>query len=159
VKLDFSNAFNTLRRDSMLEAVAVSLPHLMPFALSSYAEPSILWLGENTISSEEGVQQGDPLGPLFFCVTIQPLLANSGCEFVAGYLDDIGLGDDVSKLGTNIRALEAKARLIGLSLNYSKCEVLGNDCSDQLIWSSLSLSFTHTKPEDAVFLGSPRSAA
>ena len=46
VKLDFTNAFNTLRRDAMLEAVYVAIPEIHPFALQSYSEvlKSQVWL-------------------------------------------------------------------------------------------------------------------
>ena len=46
VKLDFANAFNTLRRDG-----------------SSYGRPSDLFYDDIVMSSSSGVQQGDPLGP------------------------------------------------------------------------------------------------
>ena len=42
VKLDFTNAFNTLRRDAMLEAVATVCPGLLPLAISAYASPSTI---------------------------------------------------------------------------------------------------------------------
>ena len=89
----------------MLEAIAVACPELMPYAVASYGAPSNLWLGEVTLSSEEGVQQGDPLGPLLFCLTIQPLLAGCNCGFVTGYLDDVGIGDSVQNLIDRIHAL------------------------------------------------------
>ena len=126
--------------------------------------PILLWwsiyslFGEDTISSEEGVQQGNPLGPLFFCATIQPLLANSDCEFVAGYLDDIGLGDEVSHLASRVEWLEGEARTLGLSLNHSKCEVLGLEASHRPTWVASGLNFALTDGPGAVFLGSPLSA-
>ena len=74
VKLDFSNAFNCLRRDVMLQTVADDLPYLYRFCHLAYGAQTMLRFGEHTIWSQEGVQQGDPLGPLLFCLTIQPLL-------------------------------------------------------------------------------------
>ena len=66
VKLDFINAFNSVRRDAVLEAVALHVPELLAFTKSAYGAPSILQFGDEQVLSEEGVQQGDPLGPLFF---------------------------------------------------------------------------------------------
>ena len=68
IKLDFRNAFNSIRRDKMLHSVLMKAPDLLPFAYCSYQYPSLLFFGDFTISSEEGVQQGDPLCPLLFCL-------------------------------------------------------------------------------------------
>jgi len=42
LKLDFVNAFNTVHRDSFMEAVAENLPELMAHVLSSYECPTSL---------------------------------------------------------------------------------------------------------------------
>ena len=74
LKLDFSNAFNSLRRDRMLESVREHAPEMYPFVFSAYEEPSSLFCGDAVLPSQEGVQQGAPLGPLLFCLTIYPLI-------------------------------------------------------------------------------------
>ena len=66
VKLDFQNAFNTLRRDRMLRAVEELAPSLLPYVHSVYCSPTSLFWGNKTLESSEGVQQGYPLGPLLF---------------------------------------------------------------------------------------------
>ena len=40
----------------------------------SYALKPILCLSDHTISSNTGVQQGDPLGPLGFALALQPII-------------------------------------------------------------------------------------
>ena len=92
LKLDFKNAFNCLRRDKMLAAVKGSAPELFKFILSAYVNPSALYCGDQVIMSSEGVQQGDPLGPLLFCLTIQLLVLKLSSEFKVFYLDDGTLG-------------------------------------------------------------------
>ena len=74
LNLDFKNAFNYLRRDKMLEVVGESTPDLYAFVYSAYAKPSSLFCGNSVLLSEEGVQQGDPFGPLLFCLTIHPMV-------------------------------------------------------------------------------------
>ena len=68
LKLDVMNAFNALRRDKMQLAAEEMVPGLFPFVHSSNGSPSLLFWGDRTIVSAEGVQQGDPLGP--FCLSI-----------------------------------------------------------------------------------------
>ena len=63
IKLDFANAFNSLRRDSMLQSVSSELPELFDFCKASYGITSILKFGTGCVQSQEGAQQGDPLGP------------------------------------------------------------------------------------------------
>ena len=51
--------------------------------------------GPYTVSSQEGPQQGDPVGPLLFCNTIQPMLSSLESELNLGFLDDVSLGGPV----------------------------------------------------------------
>ena len=92
IKLDFRNAFNTLRRDAMLEAVLREVPEIYNFCNLAYLSHSYLYFHEFLISSEEGPQQGDPLGPLLFSISLHPILKMFTCELVMGYLDDISAG-------------------------------------------------------------------
>ena len=72
--LDFCNAFNCIRRDEMLLATLDKAPQLFPLALLAYQDSSLLFFGSHIINSSERVQQGDPIGPLLFCLTIHKLI-------------------------------------------------------------------------------------
>ena len=76
----------------MLKSIADWVPELLPYCHSAYANPSVLHYGHYTIMSQEGPQQGDPLGPLLFCNTIHPLLESLGSVLHLGYMDDVTLG-------------------------------------------------------------------
>jgi hypothetical protein len=52
LKIDFSNAFNTLRRDQMLYMVRNELLELYPFIYSCYSDQSFLRFGQYTLTSE-----------------------------------------------------------------------------------------------------------
>ena len=94
LKLDFSNAFNSrpIHRDVILSAVHHYTPCLLKFVYSCYAEPSHLVFGENIIQSEEGAQQGDPLGPLLFCLSFHNLIQQLKSELNLWYIDDGTIG-------------------------------------------------------------------
>ena len=100
LKLDFRNAFNSLRRYKMLEAVQQYIPDLSSFIYSAYASPSHLFCGDHILKSAEGVQQGDPLGPLLFCITIQQLIVDLRADFKVFYLDDSILGGSLGDVLT-----------------------------------------------------------
>ena len=98
-KLDFKNTFNAVHRDKMLKAVEILAPTIYPFVHSVYSSPSSLVWGDKTISSSEGVQQGDPLGPLLFCLSIHHHCTFLSAEFCVMYLDDITWVAPWQKLG------------------------------------------------------------
>ena len=102
VKLDFKNAFNSVHKDVVRKAVEVNAPELLGYVYSAYGSSTHLSFGEHTVDSAEGVQQGDPLGPLLFCLAINPLLRDIKSELVSGYLDDIGLGDEVKRVVADV---------------------------------------------------------
>ena len=132
MKLDFINAFNSLHRDAMLEAVHAHVPEIYNFCFLAYEDPSILSFQGLFVSSEEGAQQGDPLGPLMFALALHPILSNLRCEFVAGYLDDVTAGGDLASLETDLVYLRDAAAKIGLLLNDKKCEIISTGTLDCL---------------------------
>ena len=120
VKLDFSNAF---RRDCMLEAVCAYAPTIYPLVHSAYAAPTLLRWGDRTISSAEGVQQGDPLGPLLFCLTLHNLSLQLKSDLCVLYLDDTTLGGSCEDILHDLGVIKDAAKL-GLSPNNSKSEII-----------------------------------
>ena len=155
LKLDFRNAFNTLRRDKMLQSVKNFAPDLLHFVHSTYSSPSTLFWGDKTIQSEEGVQQGDPLGPLLFCLTIHPLVSQLKSELCVWYLDDGTVGGTAEVVKHDLEVVTQEGAALGLHLNERKSEVI---CEDYAVRSSVLSSIPGAQvidPTSASLLGSP----
>lgn len=154
VKLDFSNAFNSIRRDVFLTAVANTLPDIYHFCLLAYQPTSILKYGTLEIESQEGAQQGDPLGPLLFCLGIQSLLTSLASHLDFGYLDDVTLGGPIATVTSDVATIISKCESLGLHLNPTKCEVISKSGAIQ---HPTFAGFRQIQPDSATLLGSPLS--
>ena len=153
VKLDFSNAFNSLHRFDMLSAVHSRIPDLYSYCCSAYSQPSLLFYGSHTVLSQEGPQQGDPLGPLLFCNTIHPLLSSLKSDLKLGYMDDVSLGGPVDRVVSDITEISKVGSSMGLTLNPSKCELIAHQ--DLSVKDDCLLSFVRVNVSDATLLGAP----
>ena len=154
VKLDFSNAFNSLRRDKMLEAVHDLAPEIYPHVYSAYSSPSTLHWGDHTIQSSEGVQQEDPLGPLLFCLTLHCHCMQLQSPFSVMYLDDVSLGDPLDDILHDLNVI-MEAEKLGLFLNNSKLEII---CVDAVVRGTIITALPGAvvvDPANAYLLGSP----
>jgi len=95
---DLANAFNSLSRQAVMDAVADRLPALLPFVAYVYGNKSHIHLqgapaDTPPVPSTTGVRQGDPLAMFLFCLTLQAPLArvqarHPTCRLIA-YADDI----------------------------------------------------------------------
>lgn len=90
LKIDFRNALNSIDRDQMLNSIKLKTPKLYPFLYKCYSSDSFLTFGDEIILSRVGAQQGDPLGPMAFSLTIQPIVETLSPELNLWYLDDSG---------------------------------------------------------------------
>lgn len=154
VKLDFSNAFNCLRRDAILDAVAAKMPEIYRLVHAAYSCEPILVYGEHELTSREGAQQGDPLGSLEFCEAIHPLLTDLQSAVKIGFMDDITLAGDVQTVEADVNTISNHSVDTGLKLNISKCEIIAGN-SVAIHDSSILSKFVKVTKDEMTLLGAP----
>ena len=155
LKLDFQNAFNTLRQDCMLNVVRESAQELYHFIHSAYEKPSNLFCGGQVIHSSEGIQQGDPLGCFLFCLTIHPLVKSLQSELRIFYVDDGTLGGHKDEVLQDLQRVESEAAKLGLQLNRHKSELICDDIGIREAMMEEVPGLQTVKLEEAEILGAP----
>ena len=156
LKTDFANAYNCLRRDTMLEKVQKHAPSLYCMAWQAYANPSNLIFGdEGTILSQLGIQQGDPMGSFLFALTTRDLMLSCKSPLNAWYLDDVVLGGQLHSVKEDLKRIIDSKKSLGLTVKLSKCELMLLDSQSNI---DSALEFPGIKviqPEDLTLLGAP----
>ena len=147
-----------LRRDLILEAVAKHFPELLQYASSTMVISTDLQFGEFILRSEEGAQQGDPLGPLYFCLVFKELLDSLCSELVLGYLDDVAMGDLAETVLKDFIHLKTIATKLGLEVNRSKCEVVGHTDESRLLFEAHGVKLPESDLLTVILLGAPLSS-
>jgi hypothetical protein len=126
LKIDFKNAFNLMDRDCFVKASSEMFPGMSKWTQWCYGSKSVLLYDHtHVIESTCGVQQGDPLGPLYFCCGLSSLvekIESLGPVYNKWYMDDGGIIGNVDTLRKVWDLLRSEGPKLGLVLNPSKCE-------------------------------------
>ena len=83
---------------------------------------SLIKTSTNNFLQETGIQQGDPIGPVLFDLSVDGAARGVQYEFNEWYLDDATLGDCLERVHDDLVVLLERLREIGLEVNGSKCE-------------------------------------
>ena len=137
--VDFSNAYNTPRRDTIAQALtenSIFKPFMRLFYLEYGLPSELLFFAHNslfaTIESTSGIRQGSALSSMYFCALLQAPLRE-----VASLYPDVKIRayqDDVTLSSKNVQSLEAAflhlREITGefnLHVKFQKCEWFQKD--------------------------------
>ena len=161
VKVDFKNAFNSIRRDVFLRRVLQYCPSLYPMVYQCYSKASNLFFGPTfIIKSQEGAQQGDPLGPFLFSLAIMDLTKDLVSEVNLWYLDDGTLIGTAESVLSDYKKIKDASDSLGLEVNPGKCEIMlvnpkENNNSTIAKFRELAPEIREISKDDLTMLGSP----
>ena len=162
LKLDIKNAFNCINRDIFLQRVKEKIPSLFNLFLQAYSNPSHLFYRDKIISSETGLQQGDPGGPALFSLGIDHIVNGIKSEVNLWYLDDSNIADSPQVVLKDLQFIITELNKIGLTLNSSKCELICMNLeeSESVInkFENILPNLKVTSIENLMILGAPVSA-
>ena len=155
LKIDFKNAFNSINRSVFLRECHEHFPGIYNFVSTCYLQPSHLTFDTANIMSSTGVQQGDPLGPLLFCLAIRKLTSKLKSDFNQWYLDDGVLGGDPKIVKDDYESIIEAGRELGLSINEVKCELVTNSDLARNLFMVQHPNIRFIDHSELTLLGSP----
>jgi len=95
ILVDATNAFNCLNRQTALLNIKHLCPALSKVLINTYREHIQLFIDGESIPSQEGTTQGDPLAMAMYVVAVTPLIHRLSDE----YMKQVWFADDASAGG------------------------------------------------------------
>lgn len=92
--IDYKNAFNSVKRNVLLQEVKEHVPSLYSFLWQRYSSSSLLLFGNKVIKLQVGCQQGDSTSSLTFSLAIPAILLKLKSKLKLFYLDNRTLACD-----------------------------------------------------------------
>jgi len=125
--IDAENAFNSLNRSAALHNIRIICPEITTYLLNMYRKPSELFItGGETILSQEGTTQGDPLAMPWYSLATTTII-NHLQECFQKQVKQVWLADDASAAGKLEDLVKWYKELIevgkdhGYHVNKGKC--------------------------------------
>ena len=148
-----------MRRDVLLHKVYKLFPQIYPFVYQAYASSSNLFFGNETLFSKEGVQQGDPLGPFLFSLSINDLISSCKSDYNMWYLDDGTLGGKADVVFSDFQKIWSAENSLGLKVNPAKCKLISLnsiiDANTLRMFEEIAPKIKSVKHGNMTLLGAP----
>lgn len=111
--VDASNAFNALNRQTALHNISRICPPLSTILINTYRVPTDLFIDGDTIQSQEGTTQGDPLAMPMYALATIPLIRE-----LIGTCKQFWYADDAAVVGKLTDLRDWWDRLVTLGPQY-----------------------------------------
>lgn len=113
--MDATNAFNSLNRKTALHNISYTCPPLATILRNTYSSPTDLFIEDESIPSQEGTTQGDPLAMSFYALATLPLIKRLPTS-----VKQVWYADDATAVGTisNLRTWWDALASLGPSYGY-----------------------------------------
>jgi len=137
-KIDEKNAFNLIPREDIFSGVLHYCPEIFHLVTFCYATETRLIAADKDniclLSCVEGVQQGDPLGPLLFAVGFQEVLLKMQEKVpnltIQAYYDDVSFGGSINDVKEGIEVASLETWKKRMAVNHKKSFVHSPDGLD-----------------------------
>ena len=141
LKLDVSNAINSIDRKTFIGEVASRCQSLFFLVNEAYSNSPTFFAGEHCILSSRGIQQGDPFGPALFTLAVDKTAKEVSSELNIWYLDDATIGGQVSSVFNDATKIIDPFNELGFQINSNKCELFILNHSMDTYFDTLKLFF------------------
>jgi hypothetical protein len=132
LRIDITNAFNSISRESIQAGIIKFCPSLLNYFNWAYGDATELVLinGKVIGHSSSGIRQGDPLGPMFFCLGFYDPLIKTKEAFpdvdILGYMDDTVIHGNLASSIEALKFFGNELKQIGLTINCKKTLLFGH---------------------------------
>ena len=135
IQVDASNAFNCLNRKAALKNVLLLCPSLANILINTYRNDTNPYIGGETILSQEGTTQGDPLAMAMYVIGTTPLIRALSKEAIkqVWYADDASAAGGIHELRQWWDLLVGIGPDYGYHPNAAKTWLIAKQ--DTLFWS------------------------
>ena len=154
IKLDFSNAFNCIRWDLILDSIAANISEIYRLVYCAYLCEPVLSFGGHEVLSSKGAQQGDPYGLWSSVRQFIQFLLKLYSTVKMGFMDDVTLSRDLHTVEKDVLNIIESCSETGLRLNTDKCEIIMKDFTEIDKLATFK-DFIGVNKEDMTLLVSP----